>query len=71
MGNYDDFDLDLKVLGNENEGETGAKSISLTTVIVKTVLKCTDGDECAMPTEDRPAASCHKTAVAGTIQARC
>lgn len=29
MGNYDDFDLDLKVLGNENEGETGAKSITL------------------------------------------
>ncbi|MEG1285282.1 MAG: hypothetical protein RSD22_06080 [Romboutsia sp.] len=76
MGNYNDFDLDLKMAS-----ENGAKSAGVTdytveiltsvlkcTVKISEYVNCTAG--CAMPTKDRPAASCHKR-MAGTVQARC
>ncbi|WP_291580912.1 hypothetical protein [Clostridium sp. UBA6640] len=76
MANYNDFDLDLKMTS-----ENRAQSIPPTTVeIIKSAvncwvkisnyLNCTNGRECAMPTKDRPAASCHKK-MAGAVQARC
>ena len=45
-------------------------TITPTSVIISKAVGCTDGRECAMPTKDRPAASCHKN-MAGAIQRRC
>ncbi|WP_291580911.1 hypothetical protein [Clostridium sp. UBA6640] len=73
IANYNDFDLDLKMAS-----ENGAKSADLTGITISTkcpinvsqAFKCTIGSVCAMPTKDRPAASCHKR-MAGAVQARC
>lgn len=71
MGKFDDFELNLKVSEKE-ENTVGARSTPtiLTTIPISKALGCTDGKECAMPTKDRPAASCHK-AMAGAVQRRC
>jgi len=76
MANYNDFDLDLKMV-SENEAKNVAEAAGTTVVIDSAVncwwriseyINCTPG--CATPTKDRPAASCHKR-MAGAVQARC
>jgi hypothetical protein len=78
MANYNDFDLDLKMV-SENRAQSAdltdftvdiIKSALTCTVKISNYLNCTNGRECAMPTKDRPAASCHKR-MAGAVQARC
>ncbi len=76
MANYNDFDLDLKMV-SENRAQS-ADLTGYTVDIIKSVVNCwvkiseyvncTPG--CPVPTKDRPHVSCHR-AMAGAVQARC
>ncbi|WP_010299071.1 hypothetical protein [Clostridium senegalense] len=78
MSNYNDFDLDLKMVSENGAQSKGVSDYTVDIITsaltcwvkISKALNCTNGRECAMPTKDRPAASCHR-AMAGAVQARC
>ncbi len=77
MGNFNDFDLDIKKVEESNEKSSSVGG-AITTIIVGSVLTGCSGNcytrtcskGCATPTKDRPALSCHKV-VKGIQQTRC
>lgn len=71
MNKFDDFNIDLKKSGNENQKVSPASTITPIPSIISRVMNCTPN--CAVPTigaGKKPVASCHKKA-AGPIQLRC
>ena len=77
MGNFNDFDLDIKKV-EENSEKSSNVTVGITTNIFFSVLtgcsdKCytrTCSKGCATPTKDRPTLSCHRV-VKGIQQTRC
>lgn len=77
MGRFEDFDLDLKKSEGSGVVTTGISETLVSIVTGSVLTGCSENcltvkcsDDCPMPTEDRPAASCHKNVV-GKVQVRC
>ncbi|MPM50102.1 hypothetical protein SDC9_96837 [bioreactor metagenome] len=78
MGNYDDFDLDLKQVKNGNEPRAVTLGPVCTAIITSWAQGCSDkcktidcSNGCPVPSVDYPHHSCNGPLNDGTIQIMC
>lgn len=79
MGNYDDFDLDLKEIRSRGSNITSEATYgyvctkiidTLIRTLIKTYAECTK-DDCPVPSRDYEHRSCRGPLNDGTIQINC